>query len=205
MIMQTVNVSNYKKIIQNKIRALCKKCIKYINDPSYVFYSYHVSDIDDPYTDQLCSGYPDCSDCSKNKKYTKSDWLIVMKKPSDVRTNEDRKDITDTKTAYYEAERLIVSDIINIHDPNISIDYLLTHSQKINPETNHEIAKKGFSYIDHTLYEKGKSVYRFGHTYKLAGQSYHACNTFQIGVGYFKSIVPALTRIISIIGIDMIK
>jgi hypothetical protein len=214
-------MSSSIEIIKNKFMALCKRCIKYINNPSYVFYSYHVvvdSD-NDEYIDQLCSGCLDCSICIRNQQYIKkqlkdtkiqNDWLIIMKKPLNVLTNEERKEsisksAIDRKLDYYEAERLKVIDIINIHDPSIALDHLVIPSQKINPETDHELEKVSIVSITHTNYEKGKYVHRFGQTVGNNTDYLNRTNIYQIGVPYFKVIASAFSRIISIVGIEIIK
>jgi len=163
---------------------LLKKCNKYVNnDDSFVFFLHHIE------PNGNC-----CFDCSKYQKYTEKlkitthDWLVIMQKPQYVMTNEDRKEVvlTNKNYAYFEASELKVIDILNIHNPTISIDFLVV--QPVNVDPNSDLGKLLISSITHTYYVKGDTTYRFG----LLNQEYRTdhLNPFlqPIGVPYFKKL-----------------
>lgn len=68
-----------------------KLCEKYQNDNKYVF--------------KACNNF-----CNI---YDVRDWLVVMEKCDDTKTNEGRNDVSDAKHAKFRASKLKVIDIIN--------------------------------------------------------------------------------------------
>jgi hypothetical protein len=161
------------------LSTLIKKCDKYINDDIFVFCVYIV----DP-NDQCCFDCTKYQKSIKELKITNHEWLVIMKKPKNVQTNDNNKNST-----YFEADRLKVIDILNVQDPSISIDFLVVPPRDIDPDS--ELGKLSISSITHTCYIKNKITYRYGrfnHQYLVKLNNEHRAVTQPIGVPYFKTI-----------------
>lgn len=79
-------------------------CKKYENDEKYV--------------------YKKCN----NQLDSIRDWLIVMEKNENTKTNEERKYVVDKKHAKYRANELKVVDIINVYDFTQRATYIINSS-----------------------------------------------------------------------------
>src|SRR5579871_6849761 len=81
----------------SKLNDLLIKCNKYTSDMSYV--------------------YKLCNDAETKKPLDKKkEWLVILQKPDNVKTNEARSNVVDSnkKHAKFRANEMIVIEIINI-------------------------------------------------------------------------------------------
>jgi len=66
--------------------------------------------------------YKMCTDGTVHRDDPTSKWLVVMKKESDTKTNENRENILDPFHAKYRADKLRVLKIINVNDIETTTD-----------------------------------------------------------------------------------
>src|SRR5579863_7490121 len=88
---------------------LTQKYKTYIDDASYVY--------------KLC--------CDMVDKYAAREWLVILQKLEDTKTNEDRKDVADHLHAKFRADKLKVVEIVSVLDPRITKDFVVNEFHNI--------------------------------------------------------------------------
>src|SRR5271170_1546949 len=87
---------------------ILERCSKYKDDESYVYKLCRNVHVHSTELDEKTSIVMD---------EKQNDWLIIMQKLVDTKTNEARKGVINKNCAKFRADRLKVVDIINVYDP----------------------------------------------------------------------------------------
>lgn len=108
-----------KKSKRDNFSELYKLCYKYTKNNSYV--------------------YKSCCDVSDGGGDTEREWLVILQKLNDTKTNEMRNNIVDKNCAKFRANKLKVIKIFNMINPKITKEFVI--NKFCGSEIKYEINK----------------------------------------------------------------
>lgn len=134
----------------SRLNELLEKCSKYTNDKSYVY--------------KLC--------CDVSDKENRTKWLVIMQKLNISKTNEDRTGVVNKDHVKFRANKLEVVEIIDINDPSINKDIIVS-----------EYYMNGSTIL--------KSIYRVGNIIEPHSYNENINSICAEGIHYFKTPLTA--------------